>query len=176
MPRCLKRSDGWGLPLRMEVAFTWFRGRQSRKFRPSWNLPKAQTFGRIQKSRSTLRFCTEIGFHFLHPEINRSQEGALKRTWLFKLKSSGYQGLSLRARYLESIPRGPNDHVNTRILQAIVSGIRFFLGLSTGMWHPYVYVYFGAFVYPWGWHKSGLNSSYTTTTWCFEESTSLGSV
>ena len=40
--------------------------------------------------------------------------------------------------------RGPKDHMNSRILRTIVSGISLVLGPRTGRQDPYVYVVFGA--------------------------------
>ena len=37
---------------------------------------------------------------------------------------------------------GPKEHLNTRLLQTIVSGIPLVLGLGARMWGPHVYVFF----------------------------------
>ena len=39
-----------------------------------------------------------------------------------------------------TLSRGPTDHINTRILQTMVSGIPLLLGLGTRISDPYVYV------------------------------------
>ena len=40
--------------------------------------------------------------------------------------------------------RGPKDHINTRSLQTMISGIPLMLGLGTGISNPHVYAVFGA--------------------------------
>ena len=45
---------------------------------------------------------------------------------------------SLLAR---AVNRGPKEHINMRILQTMISGIRRILGLGTRMSDPYVYTF-----------------------------------
>ena len=40
--------------------------------------------------------------------------------------------------------RGPQDQIDTSILQIVTSGIPLILGLGTRMYDPYIYVVFGA--------------------------------
>ena len=52
--------------------------------------------------------------------------------------------LALNSCLLLAEHRGPEDHINMRVLQTMISGIFFILGLRTRMSDPYVYVVFWA--------------------------------